>query len=309
MRLRTLPLSLAGVILGSQLAKNYLVIYDRVQYLKILCWLFLTTICLQILSNLSNELGDYLAGTDNEKREGPMYSLADGQLTVKNFRILIGIMIFCCILFGTLLVWTSFGTLLSATSLLMLILGASAIWAAMHYTLGEKPYGYRGWGDLFVFIFFGLVSVLGAYFVIAHTLSWQILLPAATIGCFSVGVLNVNNIRDMKSDAENRMTIPLRIGERKAKIYQTALIAGGWSLMIIYVILNSISLAQLGFTQSFPQSFLHWTFLLTLPLYIIHLRGVWTREGKDLDSMLPLLVIATFFFSLLAGNGLMISPY
>lgn len=305
MRLRTLLLSLSGVILGSALAINDIVFYDRDWYLTTLCWLLLTTVSLQILSNLSNELGDYLAGTDGEKREGPMYSLAEGQLTVKDFRILIGVMVGCCMLFGTLLVWSSFGTLLSLTPILMLLLGACAIWAAMHYTLGKKPYGYRGWGDLFVFIFFGLVSVMGAYFIIAHTLPIKLLLPAASIGCFSVGVLNVNNIRDMKSDAENRTTVPLRIGERNAKIYQTALIVGGWIFMIIYVILHMFFHAQHGLLR-FPQCLFNWVFLLTLPLYIKHLCGVWKRTGKELDPMLPLLVISTFIFAFLVANGLML---
>jgi 1,4-dihydroxy-2-naphthoate octaprenyltransferase len=142
-----------------------------------------------------------------------------------------------------------------------------------------------------VFIFFGLVSVMGAYFVVAHTLdSPLLLLPAAAIGCFSVGVLNVNNIRDMESDAEHRVTIPLKIGSRKAKIYQTTLIVTAWICM-------------LAFTLSSYTSGWNFLYLATLPPYALHLNMVWKRDGKDLDPALPLLVLTTFVFSLLAGIG------
>ena len=164
----------------------------------------------------------------------------------------------------------------------------------MKYTLGRNPYGYRGLGDLFVFIFFGLVSVMGAYFVAAHTISsWYLLLPASAIGFFSMGVLNVNNIRDMKTDAANRMTVAIRLGERNARIYQTVLIVLGWAAMCAYCLCR------------FPDPW-HWLFVITLPLYIIHLRGVGTRSGRALDPMLPLLVMSTAAFSLLAGLGFII---
>ena len=161
---------------------------------------------------------------------------------------------------------------------------------AMKYTLGRNPYGYRGMGDFYVFLFFGLVAVLGGYFVSCHTLFWRLLLPAAAVGCFSVGVLNVNNIRDMETDAPNRVTVAIRLGERNAKIYQTALVVLGWVLMLAYCQLRMFS-------------WWHYLFVLTLPLYVLHLRGVWKRTGRALDPMLPLLVVSTFLFCLLAGLG------
>jgi len=286
MRLRTLPLSLAGVVLGLLLALR-----QHTATPSLIVWLLLTTVCLQILSNLSNELGDYLQGTDGSQREGPQYSLAQGAMDVNDFKRLIAIFAGLCCLFGAAMVWTSFGTFLDWQPALLLLLGAAAIWAAMHYTLGKNPYGYRGLGDVSVFIFFGLVSVMGAYFVVAHTLdSPLLLLPAAAIGCFSVGVLNVNNIRDMESDAEHRVTIPLKIGSRKAKIYQTTLIVTAWICM-------------LAFTLSSYTSGWNFLYLATLPPYALHLNMVWKRDGKDLDPALPLLVLTTFVFSLLAGIG------
>lgn len=290
MRLRTLPLSLAGVALGLMLACKGPCVPWYVIVLTLL-----TTVCLQILSNLSNELGDYLNGTDGADREGPNYSLAGGLLTVRDLRAAIAVMVVACCLFGAGMTWTSFGTLFALQPILILALGACAIWAAMHYTLGKRPYGYHGMGDLFVFIFFGLVPVIGGYYVAVHAFApWTVWLSAFAIGCFSVGVLNVNNIRDMKSDAGTRVTIPLLMGERRAKRYHTVLIVTGW-------------LALLAFAAFSHLPWKGWLFVVTLPLYVLHLRGVWTRSGKSLDPMLPMLVISTFALALLVGMGWLIA--
>ena len=286
MRLRTLPLSLAGVVLGVFLACAGHSVSPWVIIL-----IMLTTVSLQILSNLSNELGDYLSGTDGGSREGPLYSLAEGKISVEDFKRLIVLFVFLCCFFGSAMILTAFGKLFCAKGLALVVLGACAVWAATHYTLGKRPYGYRGLGDISVFIFFGIVSVMGGYFVVAGTLdSWTVILPATTIGCFSVGVLNTNNIRDMESDADTRVTIPLKIGERKAKIYQTALITIGWLAMFIFTAITFKSVWNL-------------LYLLTLPLFIAHVAGVWRYHGSALDKYLPMLVISSFVFSILAGVG------
>ena len=298
MRLRTLPLSLAGVLLGSLLA----IAEFRVQW-QVVVLICLTTVCLQILSNLSNELGDALHGTDTEERPGPTYGMGpaagskadkDGKeefLTVAEMkRLIIGAAIAACA-FGAAMIRVSFGTFLCIESICLLLLGAAAIAAAIRYTLGRNPYGYRGLGDIYVFLFFGLVSVLGSYFVCAHTLlGWKLLLPASTIGFFSVAVLNVNNIRDMASDAATRRTVALMLGVHKARIYQTILICLGWACMTAFCLLRI-------------PDWRHFLFFLTLPLYCRHLFLVWTREGRALDAALPLLVLSTFAFSLLTGFG------
>ena len=287
MRLRTLPLSMAGVLLGILLAMaNW----------KVDLWtavlIVLTTVCLQILSNLSNELGDVLRGTDTAQRQGPQYGLNSGAISIPEMKTLIGLFVGLCILFGTVMTWRAFGTLWDLTPILVLLLGAAAIMGAMKYTLGHNPYGYRAKGDLYVFLFFGLVAVLGAYFVCTAGvgLHWKLLLPAAAAGFFSVGVLNVNNIRDMKTDAANRITVAIKLGLRRARIYQTVLIGLGWLCMGSYCLL------------CWP-SWQHWLWVLTLPLFVKHLHGVWTRQDRALDPMLPLLVIATFLFCVLAGLG------
>lgn len=276
MRLRTLPLSLAGVVCGGLLAMGGLGNDGS-------WWAFalvlLTAVFLQILSNLSNEMGDHLSGVDGEGREGPNYSMTDGGLTVKQMWKAINAMVVVCCVSGLLMVW------MSGSPWWLLLLGAAAIWAATHYTLGKNPYGYRGLGDLFVFIFFGLVSVLGSYFVIAHTIDFDasLLCPAVGVGLLSVAVLNVNNIRDMASDEGLRKTVPLRIGEHCARWYQTALIVIGVGCFIW----SPIMFRYCG---------------LTVPFFVWHIIGVWTRRGNRLDPMLPLLVISTFVIALLYGG-------
>ena len=289
MRLRTLPLSLAGISLGLMLAaSDYIVRWD------VVIFTILTTLCLQILSNVSNELGDAVRGTDSGDRQGPAYSISSGHLSIGDFKVMVWIYVILSAVFGLALIWCSYGTLLSLESILFMILGFAAISSAMRYTLGRSPYGYRGIGDVYVFIFFGIVSVLGSYLIAAHDIpSWFLLLPAVSIGAFSVAVLNVNNIRDMSTDAATRVTIPLKIGEKGAKIYQTFLVLIGWAAMSVYAYSRIFSLW-------------HYLFVLTLPLFVLHLVGVWKGRGRSLDPMLPLLVVATFLFAVLGGLGFVV---
>ena len=282
MRLRTLPLSLAGVMLGGLMGHDI-----GNHSIGALVFLFLTTVSLQILSNLSNELGDHLSGVDGKDRVGPNYSLSEGGLTVKQmWRAINGMVVACCI-FGILMVLTSH------CPWWILLIGAAAIWAATHYTLGKNPYGYKGLGDLFVFIFFGLVSVIGSYFVMAHSLAVWIVFPAIGIGLLSVAVLNVNNIRDIDSDRGKRITVPLKIGWRRACIYQTILVVLGWLLIAL----------SFGGHQCQRLIVCRWLMLCTLPLFVWHIACIWGREGKDLDPMLPLLVMSTFLVSLICTIG------
>ena len=294
MRLRTLPLSLAGSVMG---------IFAAASVTGLSFWpvftVLLTTALLQVLSNLSNELGDTLHGTDTEERAGIHYSLQDGEMTIPHMKRLIAFTAICCCISGLAMIMVSFGTLLAVEPAILVLLGAAAVWAAMHYTLGKHPYGYRGLGDLFVFIFFGLVSCCGACYVCGHGAGWQSLLrasllPACSIGCFSVGVLNVNNIRDMATDVATRTTVAIKLGARRARIYQTVLVSLGWVLMAVHMLFATPD-----------ASWRRWLFVLTMPLYIKHLHGVWTREGRSMDPLLPLLVMSTFLFAILAGTGLL----
>lgn len=296
LRLRTLPLSLSGVCLGLFLAFKVV----RISF-PVAALVLLTTVCLQILSNLSNELGDVLSGTDTQERQGPQYGLDNGVLSITEMKRMIWMFAALSAVLGAAMVWVSFGSLFKVESICLLALGAAAITAATRYTLGKNPYGYRGLGDASVFIFFGLASVLGSYFVAAHFLTWPLLLPAAAIGCFSVGVLNVNNIRDIKTDSATRVTVAIKLGVHRARVYQTALIAAGWAAMLTFTVTHDI--CDLGLSRISLWRFIY---VLTLPLYIIHLKGVWTKKDRELDPMLPLLVMSTFAFALLAGLGFLI---
>ena len=287
--MRTLPLSLAGIVLGV-----FLAVADYFVSAPVVVFLALTTVSLQILSNLSNELGDALSGTDNERRVGMIYSIQEGDITIPEMKTLVNVMSVVSVIFGTIMIRLSFGSFFSVSSITFYLLGAFAIWAARHYTLGKNPYGYRGLGDLYVFLFFGIATVVGGYYLCTHELvSAKMLLPAAAIGFFSVAVLNVNNIRDMKTDAATRVTVAMRLGEKGSRIYHTILIVLGWAAMFVYCSLRMFSIW-------------HYLFVLALPLFVKHLVGVWKRKDEELDPMLPLLVMSSFLFSILAGIGFVV---
>ncbi len=284
-RLRTLPLSLSGVIAGAGLAlADYRVSAWAVVFTA------LTAVFLQILSNVSNEYGDYTHGTDRDDRQGPQYSY--GQLGDRDYRGMIVFYALMCCLSGLAMIYASFGSLFSPDAILLELLGAFAISAAIRYTVGKNPYGYRGLGDISVLVFFGIVSVDGTYFVLAHEIpSPALLLPALGIGFFCVGVLNINNLRDIKTDAQTRVTTAIRLGQRKARIYQVILITLGWGCLLGYAF--------------FCRMFYIWHFLfaLTLPLFVLHLRGVLKYEDRALDPYLPMLVMSTFALAVLLAIG------
>ena len=277
MRLRTLPLSLAGVVCGGFLA------LDRHGGSRwTLALVMLTACALQVLSNLSNEMGDHLSGVDGEGREGPNYSMSEGGLTVRQMWMAINVMVVVCAASGLAMLLCSFQfSIFNIQFIGLLLLGAAAIWAATHYTLGRNPYGYHGWGDLFVFLFFGLVSVLGSYLVVAHTLDFtgRLVAPAVGTGLLSVAVLNVNNIRDMATDRGLRRTVPLRIGGRAARWYQTLLVVLGYGCFLV------------GSGSWWPVA--------TAAFFGWHLYIVWHGEGRRLDPALPLLVLSTFATAIL----------
>lgn len=285
-RLRTLPLSLSGILLGTLLAAA-----DGTFHILPFCLAIATTLSLQILSNLANELGDLKKGTDNEQRLGPIRSIQSGALSIKEFQRIILLFVLLSIGFGTALVYTAFDSLFSTSGIVMLLLGAAAVIAAIKYTVGKNAYGYRGLGDLFVFLFFGLLSTAGAYFLMAHTLTPSIFLPASAIGFLSAGVLNMNNIRDIANDKQcGKRTIPVIIGERQAKTYHYFLILAALVCMTIYAGLHPHGLGGL-------------LYLLTILPFAYHLHYVYQHSGKALDSQLKVLSLSTSLFALLAGFG------
>ena len=289
-RLRTLPLSLSGVLLGSLLAAS-----DGYFKTTTFVWAMLTTVALQILSNLANEVGDLTKGTDNEHRLGPIRSAQSGALSMREMvqaMIVFGVI---AIITGSLLIYEAFRDLLNWKSISLFIAGGASIVAAVKYTVGKSAYGYRGLGDLFVFIFFGLVSVMGSYFAMSGVLPWICVLPAAAIGFLSSGVLNMNNIRDIENDSVcGKRTIPVILGIRGAQIYHFVITLLAVICLVVYTILHSA-----GWTG--------YLFLLTLPLLAMHLKSVYRGEGRALDSQLKFLSITTLLIALLLGFGQLLS--
>ena len=176
--------------------------------------------------------------------------------------------------------------------LFYLTLGIGAIVAAIKYTMGTNPYGYFGLGDLFVFIFFGLVGVFGGYYLFNQEIKMIFLLPAISCGLLSVGVLNVNNIRDISSDQKaGKRSIPVIIGKEKAIIYHGFLIIGSFISAIVFVII-------------LKTSFFGFAFLGLGPIFFYHLKAVKGNENSRLDGELKKLAFATLFFVLLLGFGI-----
>lgn len=285
-RLRTLPLSLSGVLLGSLLAAS-----DGYFRGWTFVWAVITTMALQILSNLANEVGDLDKGTDNVHRLGPIRSAQSGALSrgeMLRAMVVAGSVAVVC---GCLLVYSAFEDLLQSRSLLLLLLGGASIVAAVKYTFGKYAYGYHGLGDLFVFIFFGLVSVLGSYWAMAGFVPWVCVFPAIAIGFFSTGVLNLNNMRDIENDAAcGKRTLPVLLGLREAKYYHWGLILLAVGAVFLYTLLH-------------PAGWGGYLFVFTVPLFIKHLRVVWQGEGKALDPQLRFLSMSTFLLALLVAFG------
>lgn len=289
LRPRTLPLSVSGILVGSGIARAQCAFSWPVFILALL-----TTLLLQILCNIANELGDGLKGTDNENRLGPALALQEGVFTPATYYRLIAFFALASVASGILLVYEAFGSLWSQEALSLLCAGAVALAAALTYTLGRKPYGYRGWGDLSVFLFFGLLSTCGAYFLLCPDFSGLLscLLPASSAGLFITGVLNVNNMRDIENDALfGKRTLAVKIGLKRAKRYHFFLISGGWACMLAHTLL----------TFSSPWNFLY---AACLPLSIAHLRCIAAGQGRELDPQLKQLSLSTLLFCFLAAAGM-----
>ena len=284
LRLRTLPLSVAGIILGTGLAYQSPFTFHFSLFTFILS--LLTALSLQILSNLSNELGDALKGTDADQHGREAYGLQAGTVTVPQMKRMILLFVALSILFGSALIFTAFGFPITndksqmTNILIFLGLGLLAIVGAIKYTLGKHSYGYIGLGDLGVFLFFGLLSTLGAYYLQTQTLNWEVFWCGVAVGLPCVGVLNLNNIRDMYNDrAHNKRTLASALGPMGAKIYHTCLLIVALAIMGIYG---------------------HFWSLCVLPVWVWHLWFVWTHEEAQLDKQMPVLMFSTLLFSVLA---------
>ena len=283
-RLRTLPLALSCIAMGGFLAA----VYDRFSWAVMILSL-LTTIFLQVLSNLANDYGDSVSGVDSKSRQGPDRAVQSGLISLAQMKK--AVILFACIslVSGLSLILVAFQDSWWQ-ALVLLVIGLAAIYAAITYTAGSSPYGYIGLGDISVFLFFGLVGVMGSFFLHTGFLLTEIALPAASCGLFAVAVLNVNNIRDIESDkVAGKRSIPVRLGREKAVIYHWFLLLAGFTCTMIYVLMTFESYLQFGF-------------ILAAPLLIVNAKAVYSKKkAMELDPYLKQMALTTMLFVMFFG--------
>ncbi|WBX74460.1 1,4-dihydroxy-2-naphthoate octaprenyltransferase [Tenacibaculum pacificus] len=296
-RLRTLPLSVSGIIVGASL--GYEVAFSQnLTDLKGFFWqssifwlAILTTIGFQVLSNFANDYGDGIKGTD-DNREGEARMVSSGAITPKQMKTAMIITGVITLIIALSLIYVSFGKDDFLYSVIFFGLGVSSIVAAIKYTVGKSAYGYSGFGDVFVFVFFGLLAVVGTYFLYTKQLNFTVFLPAITIGLLSTAVLNLNNMRDRVNDAKvGKNTLVVKMGAKLAKLYHYNLIIASFLFAMIYVII----------TYKSPLQFL---FILAYLPIIKHLFFVYkNKEEPLLDGELKKVALSTFLFSILFALG------
>jgi 1,4-dihydroxy-2-naphthoate octaprenyltransferase len=291
-RLRTLPLSVSGIIVGSMYALAHptdkILTPTEVFNWKIFGFAILTTLGLQVLSNFANDYGDGIKGTDNKDRVGPQRAIQSGVISpqaMKRAIIITSVLTLCS---AIILIFYAFRYTNLGLSLFYLILGILAIASAIRYTVGNTAYGYRGYGDVFVFIFFGLVSTLGVNFLYSKQLDYDLFLPAIAIGLLSVAVLNLNNMRDEESDRKvNKNTLVVKIGGANAKKYHYFLVITAMVLVLVFAMIDDFHFDQYLFVVAY------------IPL-IKHLVTVYKNDNpKALDPELKKVALSTFALSVL----------
>ena len=304
-RLRTLPLSISGIILGSFLGnkKNMIILSENYSDTNIfigsfsifqspIFWLAIfTTIGFQVLSNFANDYGDGIKGTDNN-RKGEARMVSTGAITPIQMKNAMVITTIISLIIALLLIFVAFGHENFKYSFLFFILGIASIAAAIKYTVGKSAYGYSGLGDIFVFLFFGLLSVVGSYFLFTKQLNIFIFLPAISIGLLSTAVLNLNNMRDQIEDKQySKNTLVVKLGSQKSKLYHYFLIIGALISALVYVASNYQSLIQYLFLIAFIPLFLN---IKVVAQNIIF---------YELDKELKKVALSTFLFAILFGIG------
>ncbi|HEY8401741.1 MAG TPA: 1,4-dihydroxy-2-naphthoate polyprenyltransferase [Cytophagaceae bacterium] len=293
MRLRTLPLALSSILMGTFLASH-----SGSFNLPVFLLCITTTIFLQVLSNLANDYGDYVNGADSTNRKGPERMVHTGKISPQAMKSAIVVFTLLSLASGILLLSISLGVTLQSlgTFLFFFITGLLSIGAAIKYTMGKNPYGYAGLGDISVFIFFGIVGVAGSYYLYKLSIDPVILLPAFACGFFSAAVLNVNNIRDIDSDKEaGKRSIPVRLGPFKARVYHVFLLSSGFISAMVFTIIN----------YTHPLQFL---FLISLPLLIINAVKVCKLStAQELDPYLKQMALTTLLFVITFGIGLLLA--
>ena len=309
-RLRTLPLSLSGIIIGWSIALLY-----NVNDWCIFIFSILTTVSFQILSNLSNDLGDTIKGADNKDRVGPSRAVQAGLISKKSMKIAIYITGFFSILSAFILIILSAKGMSNYLIVAFLVFAVLSVLCAITYTIGKNAYGYYGFGDLMVFVFFGLVSVFGSFGLYFKSLSIICLLPSISFGLLSVAVLNLNNLRDCINDKKcGKKTVVVRLGFNRAKRYHYAILFFSFISYIFFL----FSIKEGFFTPSQTESFadpgtklysniIYIGLLAYIPLIFHLLRVYKCSEPRKLDSELKIVALSTFACSILTCIGIIFS--
>ena len=285
-RLRTLPLSISGIIVGSFLAVSSGFFDWHIFILSIF-----TTIRFQVISNFANDYGDGIKGTDTI-RIGEERMVSSGKISPKQMKLAIIYTSILTIIIAVMLIYKAFGSSNFGYSLLFFCLGIISVIAAVKYTIGGSAYGYSGFGDLFVFVFFGLLSVLGSYFLYTKQVHFTNLLPAFSIGLLSTAVLNLNNMRDCKNDKiSNKNTIVVKIGSKAAKRYHYSLLFLSLVFAIIFVMSKYTKTVQFIFLIAY------------IPLCIHSIYVYKSEDASNLDGELKKVALSTFLFAILFGLG------
>jgi 1,4-dihydroxy-2-naphthoate octaprenyltransferase len=297
-RLRTLPLSLSGIIMGSFIARWKLYGEGGIWDWRIFALALLVTLLYQILSNYANDYGDGVKGTDAKRVvEAETRAVASGKITAKQMKNAVIILSVLSFAATVGLLYVTFIPEYMNEFYTFIGLGIASILAAIGYTIGKKPYGYMGLGDLFVFIFFGLVSVCGSYFLFTKSFSWDMLLPGTAVGMMSMAVLNLNNMRDIESDRlSGKNSFALRIGFKNAMIYEMILLQLPLILMLVFFGVN-------GFFQS-QNYYVFIVMILLLPLMKLRRQIMAVKNPRELDPFLKQVGIMTFMMAVLTAAGL-----
>lgn len=284
LRPRTLFLAVATSLCGSGMA------YSTGRFsITVFILTALTATILQLLSNLANDLGDYQQGTDiSGERVGPKRTVQSGEISPQQMKKAIYLAIFFSAIVGLALIYEALQFLHIGIIASFILLGGASIVAAIKYTAGKNPYGYKGLGDIFSFVFFGLVSVVGTYFLHTHELDFRPWLPAIGMGLFTVAVLNINNMRDMDNDQKSgKITVAIRLGLSGAKKYHASLTIGGILCFTVYGFL---------YTNAWYQKLYFIAFILFLKI----LKDIFSiQEKRLLDPYLKYTSMASFVLAIL----------
>lgn len=249
---------------------------------------------LQVVSNLANDYGDAESGADNASRVGPIRVMQAGLVTKAGMQRALIMAISIAVILGLILIYFAFKDSLSLI-LIFVGIGLSSIVAAITYTMGKLPYGYSGYGDISVLVFFGLVGVIGSYTLFSLQFYPLLILPASICGLLSASVLNINNIRDLSTDIEaGKYTLAARLGYRNAIYYHWCLILTAEILTITYILQADLPLAT-------------WLHLLVFPVFIFITRELKNYKNAPLmNKQLKYTVLTTFAYCSLLAIGLLI---